>query len=326
MALAVAKDKAAVPVLIDLLAELPPGPAYLAQDFLYRIGEGKSPYARLGTDEEGRRKCRDAWAAWWKGHRAKVDLAKLSAKPRVLGYTMLVLLDAGKVLERDAAGKQRWEIEGLDLPTDVQYLPGERLLITEHGGGRVSERNVKGEILWEMKFTEPLMAQRLANGNTFIATRTELLEIDRLGKKVFTHTPPGEDLFMRACRLRNGDVAFVSMGQRVGASRFHRIDAGGKTITSFPVRVSTFGGRIQILPDGNALIPEMTFNRVVEYDSKGRIVQNLEVRQPVVAVRLANGHTLVTTFREHRAIEFDKDGKEVTDFKADTRVTRAWRR
>jgi hypothetical protein len=326
MGLATARDKDAVPVLIELLDHLPRGQAAVALDFLYQIGEDQSPYLPLGADGDQRRQCRDAWAAWWRKHADKADLAKLSEKRRLRGYTMLVLLDEGKVLERDATGKLRWEIGGLDLPTDVQHLPGERLLITEHGGGRVSERTVKGKVLWEKKFTQPLMAQRLPNGNTFVATRTELVEMDPAGKRVFTFSPPGHDLFMRACKLPGGDVAFVSMSEQLANCRFHRIDAGGKTLTSFPVNVSTFGGRIQVLPDGRVLIPEMAYNRVSEYDSQGRVVWSLRVRQPVVAVRLPGGNTLVTTFQERRAIEFDKAGQEVAEFKADSRVTRAWRR
>jgi HEAT repeat protein len=326
MGLAAAKDKDAVPVLIELLTQLPLAQAYLAQDFLYRIGEGQSPYVPLGKEKSAREQCRDAWAAWWDKHKDRTDLGKLSAKARPLGYTMLVLLDDGKVLERDAKGKQRWQIKGLDLPTDVQYLPGERLLITEHGGGRVSERTVGGKVLWEKKFNQPLMAQRLPTGNTFIATRTELLEIDRAGRKVFSYTPPNGDLLMRACKLPNGDVAFVSLEGGRGTSKYQRIDAGGKTLANFLVNVSTYGGRIQVLADGRALIPEMSYNRVVEYDARGRQVGFLRVTQPVVAVRLANGNTLVTTYQQHRAIEYDKDGKEVAEYKADTRVTRAWKR
>src|SRR5207237_1334688 len=123
----------------------------LAQDFLYRLGEENSPSESLGSDEASRIKCRDAWAAWWQKHGPAINLAKLSAKPRLLGYTLLLFLDDGKLVERDAAGKERWALDGLRFPLDVQVLPGKRLLITEHGAGRVAERNRKGEVLWEKK-------------------------------------------------------------------------------------------------------------------------------------------------------------------------------
>jgi hypothetical protein len=326
LALAGAREKQAIPVLIELLADAKSGQAAEAQDFLYGLAEERAPTNVSGTDEASRARCRDAWAAWWRKHGSKIDLAKLTQKPRVLGYTVLVFLDQGKVVERDSAGKQRWEVDGLDLPLDVQLLPGKRLLVAEHGAGLVTERNRKGDILWQKKIAQPLMAQRLRNGNTFIGTRTELVEVDRAGKQVFTYSPRNGELFMRVKKLRNGDLACVVMDELGNGARFTRLDAGGKQIYSFPVNVSTYGGRIEVLPNGQVLVPEMHLNRLVLYDRTGKSVWNARVIQPVAAVRLANGNTLVTTYGQNRAIELDKDGEEVAQFKAETRVNRAWRR
>jgi hypothetical protein len=325
MALSGSGEKAAVPVLIDLLAELSPEQAYRAQDCLCRLGEERSPSVPLGVDAAGRRRCRDAWAEWWRRYGAQTDLAQLRRKPRALGYTLLVLLDAGKVLERDSAGKQLWQIDGLELPVDVVTLPGERFLITEHGAGRVTERNRKGEVLWEKKIAQPLMAQRLPSGHTFIATRSELVEVDWVGRVVFTYAAPGGEVLMRGCRLANGDVAFVTQ-EPLGETRCVRLNASGKQLARFAVNVNTYGGRIEVLPNGRVLVPEMTSNRVVEYDASGRVAWQAMVEQPVAAVRLANGHTLVTTYNQQRAIELDQRGREVGEYRADTRVTRAWRR
>ena len=97
-------------------------------------------------------------------------------------------------MEIDADGRPRWQIDGLQQPLDVQLLPGDRLLIAEHSANQVTERNLRGEVLWEKRLgvraqadgeaDGPLVAQRLPNGNTFIATHTELLEVDRDGKEV----------------------------------------------------------------------------------------------------------------------------------------------
>jgi outer membrane protein assembly factor BamB len=81
-----------------------------------------------------------------------------------------------------------------------------------------------------------------------------------------------------------------------------------------------------VLPNGNALVPELGNNRVVEYDPDGKTVREFTVEQPIAAVRLPNGHTLVTSMTQHRAIELDRTGKEVWEFKHATRVTRALRR
>jgi hypothetical protein len=325
VALAGAGRKEAVPVLIDLVGRLPLDQAFRAQEFLYRLGETGWPHVRLTADAKARRRCRDAWAGWWKKHGAKMDLARLTRKPKPLGYTMLVLLDEGKVVERDARGKLRWQVEGLEQPLDVQLLPGDRLLVTEHEGNRVTERDLKGRVLWEKKIRGPLVAQRLESGRTLIATREALVEIDRAGHEVWKHAAPGGEMFMRTHRLPGGDTACVT-GNRQGASRFFRLSAAGKAGPSFRVNVATFGGRIEVLANGNVLVPEMLYSRVVEYSPRGEYVRQVRVSQPVAAVSLANGHWLVSTYRLNRAIELDKEGTEVHEFKAATRVTRAWRR
>jgi hypothetical protein len=50
------------------------------------------------------------------------------------------------------------------------------------------------------------------------------------------------------------------------------------------------------------------------------------VEEPVAAVRLPNGNTLVTSMTQNRAVELDRAGKEVWQYKGETRVTRAFRR
>src|SRR5262249_19013229 len=144
----------------------------------------------------------------------KTSLAKLDAQRPYLGYTLIVLLDQGRVLELNAQNHARFQIDNLELPLDAQMLPGERVLVAEHNGNRVTERNRKGEILWKTEVSGPIMAQRLANGNTFIATRTELIEVNREGKAVREPlVRQNGEQFMKAIKLRNGDIAcMTSMG------------------------------------------------------------------------------------------------------------------
>ncbi|HXG12588.1 MAG TPA: HEAT repeat domain-containing protein [Gemmataceae bacterium] len=326
LALADARDKKAFPVLIELLDELPAEKTWLIQDLLYRLAGDQAPTTAPGSDAVSRRKYRDAWADWWAKQGEKSDLARLDP-PQLHGYTMVILLDQGRLMELDAKNRPRWQIEGLQFPLDAQLLPGERVLIAEQAGNKVTERNLKGEVLWQKQVPDPLVAQRLPNGNTFIATRTQLLELDRNGKEVFSHIPPAGELIMRAQRLPDGDLALVVSGGNGGASRFVRLDPTGNSERySFPVEVHTFGGRIEVLPNRRVLVPQMRNNRVVEHDPRGQIVWEITVDQPIVAVRLANGNTLVTCMAQQRAVELDRNGREVWEYKTTTRVTRAWRR
>jgi hypothetical protein len=327
LALCAARDKEALSVLIRLLDELPAEETGRVEDLLYRLAGDKPAPELPGTDAASRRKYREAWEGWWKEQQAKIDPARLEQASRTLGFTLVVLLDLGRVMDLDGANQPRWQIEGLGLPLDVQLLPGEqRVLIAEHKANRVTERDLKGEVKWEYKIDEPLAAQRLPNGHTFIASKSSLVELDKAGKEVFTYTRSDGADFMKATKLRNGDIACIL---RLGVPRFVRLRPKGKDfeeVNGFGVDLGTSGGRIDVLPNGNILIPELRNNRVVEYDAEGKAVRELAVEQPIAAVRLPNGHTLVTSMSQKRAVELDRRGKEVWEYKNTTRVTRAFRR
>jgi hypothetical protein len=318
--LARARERKAVPVLIDLLGELPAGQAWQVMDFLLVLAEDKAPTPAPGNDAESRRRCRDAWAAWWKKEGGPPLLARLDQPRQRLGYTMMVLLDRSLVFEVDAQNKARWRIEGLQFPLDAQMLANGHVLVAEQRGNRVTERTTKGEVVWEKEIEGPLMAQRLDNGNTFIANPQELIEVDRAGNQVASYNVP-DGRVRRAVKLPNGDIACVT-----DLLHYVRFTPEGKEVDRFPVKVYTTGGRIDVLPNHHVLIPEMQTNRVVEYDRKGTAVWEAEVEQPVAAVHLPGGHTLITSMTANRAVELNGKGKVVWQYESDTRVTRAWRR
>jgi hypothetical protein len=74
MALAVAKDKEAVPVLIELLLKLPEEQAKDVEDILIRLADDKPPTQPFGIEEAKRKLARDFWAGWWAREGPKVDM------------------------------------------------------------------------------------------------------------------------------------------------------------------------------------------------------------------------------------------------------------
>jgi hypothetical protein len=321
LALVQMRHKEGVPVLLALMEQPSTRETGLVEDLLFRLAGQKSP-TLAGSDEASRKKYRKAWEAWWKDHAEKVDLAVLEETARFLGHTTVVLLDSNQVVDLDASNRVRWKIIGVEMPLDVQRLSAERVLLAEYKGNRVTERNSKGEVVWQKKVTQPLTAQRLPNGNTFIANATGLIEVDKTGKEVFTYSRPAGEEIMRARKLPDGDIVMVT---QLGVPRFVRMDRFGKDIKSFGVQVSTSGGRIDITPAGTVLIPELHNQRVLERDMEGKVVREISVPQPITATALPNGHIVVTSMSQKRAIEFDRAGKEVWEYKRDTRVTRAVR-
>jgi outer membrane protein assembly factor BamB len=264
---------------------------------------------------------------WWESEGPKLDVARLEELSKTMGFTLVLLLDQGKAMELDHANRPRWSVEGLEFPLDVQALPGDRLLAAEHKGNRVTERETKtGKLIWEYKITGPLVAQRLPNGDTFIAAASGLTEVDPTGKVVWEYSRPAGEAIMKAKKLRNGDIAMIT---QLGVTRFVLLSRDGKTEKqAFGVNLHTSGGRIDVLPNGNVIIPENAHNRVVEQAGPdGKVVWEVAVDSPVAANRLANGNTLVTSMNPARgAVEVDRTGKEVWSYKTDTRVTRAVRR
>ncbi|HZU34652.1 MAG TPA: HEAT repeat domain-containing protein [Gemmataceae bacterium] len=322
-------ERAAVPVLIDTLAQAAPPDARRTEEVLFRLGEDDSPDVGIGEDAQSRQASREAWAAWWKKHSAGIDLGKLHRPPQKLGYTMVVLLDGNAIMELDRDGQtSRWRMSGLEMPLDAQKLPGPRVLVAEQRGNRVTERStVNGAIRWEYSIPRPLVAQRLKNGHTFIATGNQIsgrvVEIDRGGNEVFSRD--FDTALLRAVKLPDGGFACVFSNATSG--RYVRFDADGKESQSFPVEIHTAGGRIDVMPNGHVLVPEVHGNRVVEYTATGKEVWQTTFDQPVAAIRLPNGHTLVTSMSaDIGAVELDKAGKHVWQYKSESRVTRAWRR
>jgi hypothetical protein len=336
LALTARREKDALPVLLPLLDELPLQDIDPIMTFLERLAGDTMPPVVYGPDAASHRKYREAWVAWWKDHQAGIEPARLERAARRDGSTLVVMFEIGLMEDLDPANRVRWKIEGLQRPLDVQLLPGEkRVLVAEYDANRVSERNLKGEIVWQKTLPipgqGPLAAQRLPDGNTFITSEGLLLEVNKRGVEVFRYSRPDGATFMRATKLRNGDIACVTQLHTPQSviTRFVLLrPAGGdfREIKSWDVNVRTLGGRIDVLPDGHVLIPEKDNNRVVEYDADGQGVWAVTIDQPVAALRLPDGHTVVTLFRENRAVEVDRAGKEVWQFKADTKVTRAFRR
>ncbi len=322
LALARLKEKEAVPVLIAALEDQPSSALFAAaEDTLFRLAGDKSPTLRDGT-AEGRQRYRKEWQRWWDDHKETADLGVLAAGEKAHGRTVVVLLDANEVLDLDANKQVRWRIDGVRMPLDIQPLENDRVLLAEYNGNRVTERNSKGEVVWEARVQEPLVAQRLANGNTFIASKDRLVEVDRTGKEVFNIPPPSGTQVMRARKLPGGEILLVT---QLGVTHFWRLDRFGAVLGRFPVEVGTSGGRLDVTAAGNVLIPERDNNRVCEFDRDGRLVRAIPVSRPIACVALPNGHVLVTLMEENRAVELNRAGKEVWEYRRDTRVSRAVR-
>jgi len=319
--LTLARDKDAVPVLIGLLADLPADRVWEAEEMLTFLAGDKGPSVSVAGDADVRKKAAEAWTRWWADNNAAVDLAKLDFnEKRELGYLLVVENTSfvpgkllGRVVEFDAAGKQRWEIDNLAGPMDAQVVGGNRVVVIDNNGMRVCERETTGakNILWEANVPQAFRVQRLPNGNTFVACHNVLVELDRTGKEVHKLQLPAEWLF-DAVRLRDGQTALFD-----NQGIYKRLDASGKEVKSLHVPFN-FGlgmNAAEVLPNDHVIIASWGAGKVYEYDADGKAVLEANVPQATGFFRLSNGHTLVACQNQGHVIELDQAGKVVHEMK-----------
>jgi hypothetical protein len=112
----------------------------------------------------------------------------------------------------------------------------------------------------------PIACQRLPNGHTFIATRRQVMVVDRAGKEVVNYFHPTTSV-SAATRLRDGQMALVN-----AAGTCVIVDPQGREVKQFHVgQVYSMGGNIDVLPGGRLLVPLYRENRIVEVDLEGKV-------------------------------------------------------
>ncbi len=306
-------ERSAVPPLIALLAEDRQALAWRAEALLFRLAGEKAPQVSLGAGADDQRKCRDAWAAWWQASGPAVDLKKIDLKRALRGLTVVCECGAGKhpagyVWEYGPGGKVRWEFDNVNTPVDVQPLANGHVLVAEWSGTVITERDRKGLVVWKYPVPNAGMTrscQRLANGNTFVATTQELREVTRDGRVVRSYKFP--ENIHRARRLDNGQFLFVS-----GRGRVVHLDRAGKEIRSLTITGGTGAfADADLLPNGRYLVALYSANKVLELDAGGKELWSVTVQTPSSANRLPNGNTLVTSMDARCVVELDRAGKVV---------------
>ena len=306
--------------LVSLMAIAPAGLREDALEHLHQLGGDDTPDMAWAPDAAERLAFTSGWENWWK--QASQRLGDVHIPPRpFLDRTLIVFLDAGEIAMLGSDDKDLWRFDKVDFPLDAEPLPGNRVLLAENQGNRVTIRSRTGKVLWEYPVTSPIAAQALPGGRIFIATRTDLFVVDRQGNRIRDWNRPAGEVYMRATALPDGGLGVVTLRQK-----FMRLNAAGEVLDTFPVLVSTTGGRIDVSPDGRVLVPMMHQDMVVELDMGGHDLRRFRVNEPIMAHRLPNGHVMMTSMAEQRAMEYDAAGRLVWDYQSQfSRVTRALR-
>jgi hypothetical protein len=316
-----AGEREAVPVLIDLLPVASDEQLGQIEDVLTQLAGDSAPEILWGTEEAEKRKCRDAWAAWWKSNGDRIYLTGLVLRPWY-GYTLLCDSSRNRVFEIDRQGKERWAVEGVPFPVDAWVVEDNRVLIAEWMGRKISERDFQGKIVWSRNVTSPVNVQRLANGNTFIAAVNEILEVDRTGKVLYTINNVGGGI---TAAYKGRDDRIVCLARN--GSRCLLLDTNGKCVNDFPSnRDGSWTSGIDLLPNGHILITQPNRHKVAEYDRKGKRIVEVNAPMATTATGLPNGHFLIASSSKHCAFEVDRRGKIVWQYRTTGNIFRARRR
>lgn len=326
-ALFIAGDKQAAPVLVDLLADDSYLLALRAEGLLLVAAGDSAPAVILGGDAKARQITRKAWSKWWDEKGDKLDLTQVRFENALMGWTVICedeIHGAGpghvRAFGRD--GKERWHFGGIDSPTDVQLLPTGRVLVAEHWPKKVTEHDRTGKVIWEKTLAEsPVSCQRLANGNTFIATYVAILELTPAGKEIYSIPNKGGMIYC-AEKLRDGTIVCIDSSGNVT-----EYDRDRKVVRSFKPSSYSEGAvtwaSVQKLGEGKYLLALSGSDRVVETDETGKILWEATVNSPTWATRLPNGRTLVTSINDHVVVELDASGKVVWKLTCQHRLFRA---
>jgi HEAT repeat protein len=316
-------DRDAVGILIALLTELSPERAVIVEEYLQTLAGPQAPKLPANTGSDARQQRRESWAAWGKEQGSKTEIvaySRHSDRSKYLGYTLMTLPPNGQIVELGTDGKPRWQMVGLMNPFDVEVLPGQRVLVAEYGGNRVTERNLKGDILWQRQAVHPVNCQRLPNGNTFIAMQHQLLEVDRAGKEIRTINRDMQDI-MSARKMRDGSIAMVTQSSCI------RLDSSGKELKSFALPNGAGTYFVDITPKGTFVLPQAWNNKVCEYDADGKVIAEISANQPMAACRVPNGNTLFASQAwPPKVVEVDRSGKTIWEHQPATQPGRLKRR
>jgi HEAT repeat protein len=328
LALVESRDKEGVPALIKLVNDKSTADAEAAEEALVAIAGDKAPAMPEGDTPKARDRYKKLWEGWWKDNSKGIDLAKVefnSSPGR--GFTLVGLMSYnrkggnGKVVVLDASMKERWAVDNIIYPSYACLTRRDRMLICEFNANRVTEHDNKGKTLWTKTLSsQPVYAQRLPNGNTFIATRYQLLEVDRNGKDVKTINRPSYDILV-ACRHKNGSFTMISSnGQCI------KLDSSGKQISAFNVGyLYSVPMKADFLPKGGVVVPDYNQSKIREYDSAGKLVRELTVdyrHRPNGVTKLPNGNYLISSRLNTTLLEIDKSGKQVSTHSVATGVGR----
>jgi HEAT repeat protein len=308
-----ARNKVALPSLVNLLQTVPTAYLPRVEEVLYRVGEDKGPSETIvAGSSDSRQKAMKAWTKWLEANQAKIDLTDLQDRESYLGLITVCEYDnrvgniQGQVWEGPRGGQKRWNFTGVQGAMDAHSLPNGRVLIAENNLNRVTERDTKGEIKWEFRTpNNPVCCQRLPNGNTFISSYNMVMEVTPNKTEVYRINLGGQFLVFSAHKARNGHIVAITQQGTI----IEMETPSGRQINTVQTQTQNNWCSVELQPNGNYLVASMNpVGTVREIDRKGTEIWSKQFPGVFRATRLPNGNVLVASMNTREVAEMDRAG------------------
>ena len=299
------QNKSAIPALIELMTKVPAEKVEAIDQTLRAIAKDKSPESKNDSKVDA-----VAWNTWWQKEGTQLVLTPGLKNQEALKNFLVVESfnqekKSGRVFLITPSGKTLWEIANLSNPTDALLLPNNKILITEQGANRITERDTKGNISWEKSATNPFLSQRLSNGNIFIASRNKIVEVGRNGNEIFSFSYPNETI-LAACKTRTNEYALLSYN-----GVFLKLDSKGNEVSKsripFPTNFGINGGAIT--QNDRVLVSIPTLNKIMEFNFSGQATWESTITMPGIPTKLPNGNVVAPSLNGSKIVEIQMDGK-----------------
>jgi hypothetical protein len=190
-----------------------------------------------------------------------------------------------------------------------------RFLKSGCGSGSVAIVAADGKVEWEYPMAEETSdSWLLPDGHVIFAFKRGVREVDAAKKTVWEYLAP-KDAEVHACQPL-GEGWFLLGESRKGGSRVMEMNRERKIRLEFKVEDAAGTPhnqfrQIRKTPQGTYLVTQQRGGgKAREFDATGKLVREIAPGR-FVAIRLANGNTLIGCGDEHRVIEVDQHDKTV---------------
>jgi len=165
----------------------------------------------------------------------------------------------------------------------------------------------------------------LPNGNVLLAWSDRVEEVTREKQVVFSYKRSKENKELGTTqRLYNGNTLVTELGER---PRLLEVDPKGSIVLDVPLQPETDNAHMQTrmarqLKNGNYLVPHLLAFAVKEYSPDGKVLNVLKTdleelggrkaeNWPFTAIRLDNGHTVISLTHGNKVVELNPRGEIV---------------